>query len=132
MNACNSGSSSNIGVHPLFSKFAITLAAFAPSAQAAAVRCGNDEDDDLIPSAPRGRTRADGIASEIERAILARQLAVGELIGSEETLAERFGASRPVVREAFRILELSGLATTRRGPGGGLIVVAPNPDPVVA
>lgn len=119
-------------MHPLFSKFAITLAAFAPSAQAVAVRCGNDEDDDLIPSAPRGRTRADGIASEIERAILARELAVGELIGSEETLAERFGASRPVVREAFRILELSGLATTRRGPGGGLIVVAPNPDPVVA
>lgn len=86
----------------------------------------------MSPSAARGRTRADGIASEIEQAILARELAVGELIGSEETLAERFGASRPVIREAFRILEMSGVATTRRGPGGGLVVVAPNPDPVVA
>ncbi len=86
----------------------------------------------MSPSAARGRTRADSIASEIERAVLARELAVGELVGSEETLAERFGASRPVIREAFRILEMSGVARTRRGPGGGLIVVAPNPDPVVA
>jgi DNA-binding FadR family transcriptional regulator len=68
----------------------------------------------------------------VERSIISREFALHEVIGSEETLAERYSVSRPIVREAFRILELSGIATVRRGPGGGLTVSEPNGDPVVA
>jgi DNA-binding FadR family transcriptional regulator len=80
----------------------------------------------------RGRTKADEIAADIERSILKRELHVGDVIGSEETLSTRFEVSRPVIREVFRILEMSGMATVRRGPGGGLAVTEPTADPVVA
>jgi DNA-binding FadR family transcriptional regulator len=80
----------------------------------------------------RGRVKADTIAVEIERAIMAREHVHGEVVGSEEALANRFSVSRPIMREAFRLLELSGVASVRRGPGGGLVVEEPNADPVVA
>lgn len=80
----------------------------------------------------RGRTKADLIAATIEQAILDREYGVGDVVGSETVFAERFSASRPIVREAFRILEMSGMAHTRKGPGGGLVVGRPNADPVVA
>jgi DNA-binding FadR family transcriptional regulator len=83
-------------------------------------------------SPKRGRTKADEIAADIERSILKRQFRVGDVIGSEETMSTRFAVSRPVIREAFRILEMSGMATVRRGPGGGLAVIEPTADPVVA
>jgi DNA-binding FadR family transcriptional regulator len=80
----------------------------------------------------RGRTKADQVAADVERSIISQEFALHEVIGSEGTLAERYSVSRPIVREAFRILEMSGIATVRRGPGGGLTVNEPNADPVVA
>ncbi|MCU1514374.1 MAG: GntR domain protein [Microbacteriaceae bacterium] len=41
---------------------------------------------------------------------------------------ERFGISRPSLREAYRVLESEGLITIRRGAQGGARVQAPNSD----
>jgi DNA-binding FadR family transcriptional regulator len=65
----------------------------------------------------RGRTKADLIAATVEQAILNREYATGDVVGSETAFAARFSASRPIVRE---------------GPGGGLVVGRPNADPVIA
>jgi DNA-binding FadR family transcriptional regulator len=50
---------------------------------------------------------------------------VGEVFGSEVALLERYRVSRAVLREAVRLLEYHAVATTRRGPGGGLVVAEP-------
>lgn len=50
---------------------------------------------------------------------------VGQVIGSEPELLDDLGVSRAVFREAVRLLEHHSVATMRRGPGGGLVVTAP-------
>src|SRR5580700_9371677 len=73
---------------------------------------------------------AEKLASDIEREILAAGWPVGAIIGSEKELLDKHGVSRAVLREAIRLLEHHMVATTRSGPGGGLIVTAPDPDVV--
>jgi len=55
---------------------------------------------------------------------------VGAVLGSESELLERYGVSRPTLREAIRLLEHRQIATMRRGPGGGLSVTAPDSSAV--
>ena len=55
----------------------------------------------------------------------------GRVLGNEATLCEELGVSRAVFREAVRILEHNGVARMRQGPGGGLVVQAPDPARVV-
>lgn len=55
---------------------------------------------------------------------------VGETVGSETELLQRYGVSRAVFREAIRLLEHLQVASMRRGPGGGLVVLAPSTDSV--
>ena len=45
---------------------------------------------------------------------------------------ERYGVSRAVLREAVRIVEYLGVARMRQGPGGGLVVAAPNATAVTS
>jgi DNA-binding FadR family transcriptional regulator len=71
--------------------------------------------------------RAEQIARELEDEIIARGWPVGEVLGSEAEFIERLGISRSVFREAVRLLEHHDVATMRRGPGGGLVVTAPQP-----
>jgi DNA-binding FadR family transcriptional regulator len=70
------------------------------------------------------------VAREIERDIVRRGWPVGEVVGSEAELLTRYRVSRPVLREAIRLLEHHMVATMRRGPGGGLIVTEPNPSAI--
>ena len=56
---------------------------------------------------------------------------VGTIIGSEAELLERYDVSRAVFRESVRLLEHLGVATTRRGPSGGLVVTEPSSTAVV-
>lgn len=56
------------------------------------------------------------IADQLEEEILAGGK-VGERLASEQQLAERFSASRTVVREALKILRARGLITSRTGSG---------------
>jgi DNA-binding FadR family transcriptional regulator len=69
---------------------------------------------------------AEELAHRIETLVMSRDWPVGETLGSEPELIERFGVSRAVLREAVRILEHHGVARMRRGPGGGLVVTAPD------
>ncbi len=60
-----------------------------------------------------------------------RSWPVGETIGSEASLIERYQISRSALREAVRLLEYHEVATMRRGPGGGLVVTSPGIGPIV-
>ena len=67
----------------------------------------------------------------MEEEIIASGWPVGKVLGSEAELIERYGVSRAVFREAMRIVDHHGVAEMRRGPGGGLVVVAPKADAAV-
>ena len=73
-----------------------------------------------------GRKLGEQIAELLEKEIIDGGWQVGTVLGSESDLLERFDVSRAVMREAIRVLEHHGVATMRRGPGGGLIVTAPD------
>ena len=79
----------------------------------------------------RRRKRGEVLAEEIENEIIESGWPVGEVIGSEAELTEKYGVSRAVFREAMRIVDHHGVGEMRRGPGGGLVVVAPSLDAAV-
>ncbi|MEU5841172.1 GntR family transcriptional regulator [Rhodococcus sp. NPDC047139] len=66
------------------------------------------------------------IAADLRRQIITGKLEAGEPLPNEATLMERFGVSRPTLREAFRILESEGIITVLRGAHGGARVQAPD------
>ena len=66
------------------------------------------------------------IADELRASIARGELSEGETLGREPELIERFGVSRPSLREALRILEAEGLITVVRGLRGRVIVHEPN------
>lgn len=70
------------------------------------------------------------VADRIVGDIAARGWPEGEIMGSEGELLDRYGVSRAVFREAVRLLEHLQVARMRRGPGGGLMVLAPSVDSV--
>lgn len=77
-----------------------------------------------------GSSLAASVARQLSDEIVVRGWPVGAVLGSERELIERTGVSRGVLREAVRIVEHSGIARMRRGPGGGLVVCAPQLDAV--
>ncbi|MBV9952389.1 MAG: FadR family transcriptional regulator [Acidimicrobiia bacterium] len=66
------------------------------------------------------------IADELRSLIVAGELSEGDSLGHEPDLVERFGVSRPSLREALRILEAEGLVTVVRGVRGGVVVHEPD------
>ena len=74
---------------------------------------------------------AEQVAAQIERQIVETRWPVGEVLGSEASLAEEYGISRAVMREATRILEHHLVVSSRRGTGGGLVVVEPEMEAVL-
>jgi DNA-binding FadR family transcriptional regulator len=75
--------------------------------------------------------RAQLIADEIQREVIARGWPVGDVLGSESDLTQRFGVSRSTLREAVRILESQQVATMRPGSNGGLTITMPDESVVV-
>lgn len=71
---------------------------------------------------------AELIAGQLRRQIVRGELREGDALPSESELLERFGVSRPTLREAFRVLESESLITVRRGAHGGARVQLPNID----
>ena len=78
--------------------------------------------------APVGKLAA-RIAHRIETDVIRRGWPVGESLGSEQDLREHFGVSRSILREAVRLVEHHQVARMRRGPGGGLLISAPDAGP---
>ena len=87
-------------------------------------------DPALVGLAPESSKRAELVAREIFVEIASAGWPVGELLGSEPELVERYGVSRAVFREAVRLLEHHQIAKMRRGPGGGLFVTEPGIDAI--
>ena len=73
---------------------------------------------------------SDQVAAQIRKMIARGELVDGDWLPTEAELIERFGVSRPTLREAFRLLEGDSLVTIRRGPPGGARVTLPGPDAV--
>lgn len=67
------------------------------------------------------------IAREIRGLILAGEIAVSERLPGETVLAQRFGVSRPTVREALMRLAAQNLVVSRRGAQGGTFVARMGP-----
>jgi DNA-binding FadR family transcriptional regulator len=64
------------------------------------------------------------VAEHLQRDLLDQGLRPGDRLPTEPELAERYGVSRTVVREAGRILDQRGLVDIR--PGRGMIVAQPD------
>jgi DNA-binding FadR family transcriptional regulator len=80
----------------------------------------------------RPQKMADAIAGSIRQMIARGELVDGEWLPTEPQLMERFGVSRPTLREGFRLLEADSLVTIRRGPPGGARVTIPGPEAAAA
>lgn len=84
---------------------------------------------DLAVSFPDAKT-AEHVAHALEQEIVEGGWRVGSVVASQAELLDRFGVSRAVFREAVRLMEHHGVARMRRGPGGGLVVTAPQGDSI--
>jgi len=59
----------------------------------------------------------EGVVDRIERMISGKQINVGDQLPGERDMAEKFGVSRLVIREAIRTLEARGVIDVRHGSG---------------
>lgn len=65
---------------------------------------------------------AEVVAREVVQSITAAGLQPGDSLPSESQMLEQYGVSRESLREGLRLLEVQGMITIRRGPGGGPVV----------
>ena len=70
-----------------------------------------------FPTAVKKETLAEQVAGSIKEAILDGQWQPGEALPTEPELAEAFGVSRAVVRDATRMLAAQGLVDAQHGRG---------------
>jgi DNA-binding FadR family transcriptional regulator len=77
----------------------------------------------FMPAKPR-RTFEE-IIKQIQSNIEEGRLQHGDKLPAERVLAAQFEVSRNTVREALRMLEISGVITLRRGSSGGAFVADP-------
>lgn len=71
----------------------------------------------------RGGNAFESTVGQLATAVRLGVFAYGEQLPPERELAERLGVSRMTLREAIAALRDWGLVTTRRGRGGGTVVV---------
>lgn len=84
----------------------------------------------MIRVIEREATLAHHVSAQLEHLIVQQQLAQGQRLPSERELAERFGVSRTVIREAVRGLAAKGLLEVKAG--SGTLVRAPSSQVVAA
>jgi GntR family transcriptional repressor for pyruvate dehydrogenase complex len=71
----------------------------------------------------RGGNAFESTVEQLATAVRLGVFAYGEQLPPERELAARLGVSRMTLRDAIAALRESGLVTTRRGRGGGTVVV---------
>jgi GntR family transcriptional repressor for pyruvate dehydrogenase complex len=71
------------------------------------------------------------IEAEVKKAIFNNRFKVGDKLPPERELCEQFKSSRSSVREAFHLLEKSGIIEIRKGVYGGAYVKKTDVMPVV-
>ena len=71
------------------------------------------------------------VAEQIVADVIELGWPVGQVLGSENELLDRYGISRAVLREAVRLVEHQRVARMRRGPGGGLVIDEPDISTVI-
>ncbi len=80
------------------------------------------------PAAINRRNSGEAVFEDLRGAIESGELSLGTRLPSEAALAERYGVSRPIVREALRSAQTLGLTQTRNGSGTFVIATAPSPE----
>src|SRR2546430_13661010 len=83
-----------------------------------------DGERSVIPF--RSATMSTQIVSRVREALFAKELRPGDFLGTEKDLAERFGVSRIVARDALRTLEAQGVVDIKVGSGGGARIAQGN------
>jgi GntR family transcriptional repressor for pyruvate dehydrogenase complex len=74
----------------------------------------------------RSATLSTQIVAQVREALFAKDLRPGDFLGTERDLAERFGVSRIVARDALRTLEAQGIVDIKVGAGGGARIARGN------
>ena len=74
----------------------------------------------------RSPTLSTQIVAQVRDALFAKELRPGDFLGTEKDLAERFGVSRIVARDALRTLEAQGIVEIKVGSGGGARIAQGN------
>jgi GntR family transcriptional repressor for pyruvate dehydrogenase complex len=82
-------------------------------------------DEDKVV-ALRGGTLSTQIVAQVRDALFEKRLRPGDFLGSEKDLAERFGVSRIVARDALRTLGAQGIVEIKVGAGGGARIARGN------
>jgi GntR family transcriptional regulator, transcriptional repressor for pyruvate dehydrogenase complex len=67
------------------------------------------------------------VARDVVHDIIANHLQPGDGLMPETAMLEQYGVSRESLREGLRLLEVQGLISIRRGPGGGPVVGTVDP-----
>lgn len=76
---------------------------------------------------PRALKASEIVAQRVVADIVKDNLHIGDRLPPEGEMVQQYGASRESVREGLRLLEVQGLITLRRGPGGGPVVTSVDP-----
>lgn len=84
----------------------------------------------MIRPAKRGNGRRafEEVCDQIRRDLAAGILSPGDRLPAERIMAEQFGVGRAAVREALRMLEMSGVIQTRKGVNGGPYIRSGSPE----
>jgi GntR family transcriptional repressor for pyruvate dehydrogenase complex len=70
----------------------------------------------------KSRRAFEEVANQIKQMIFQGIFNPGDKLPPESELAAQFGVGRQSIREALRILELSGFISTQKGGGGGSVI----------
>jgi GntR family transcriptional repressor for pyruvate dehydrogenase complex len=79
------------------------------------------------PAPLRDLKTSEIVALEIVRSIVSGGFGTGDKLPTEADMLAQYAVSRESLREALRLLEVQGLITLKRGPGGGPLVGAVDP-----